>query len=420
MKLLTKITALMIVTVMFFGLFTGVAYAENYNSFLKITFGGCSVSNTFGDNLAGCGFSYAGGVNAKVSSNAISGKTAQLNSADLRMWSMNVTTTDKFYFELSVKVDGHFSGEFYYALHTQDPNTNTEGLNGWLLKITKNASGDVVLKNKASRDVMTLQNNTIYRIRIEVTRGNKTYDIYVNDSLIAADNRFSGPFYAIYGLRVNFAAANSTDYIFVDDINVYTTLSTPQTYSSQAPGAMPTITLPAESSGNGIHAFYNGNEIALSGNPMVVSNVVSLPLGSVLSAAGGSYYADGDKLYITYKSNSVVAQRGSPNIKLNGTTKRLSANIDLQNNKDYAPLDFFNLVLGVKVWYDATGKIVALTDKDHCNEDILRAMNGKLFMNGEPYYEISFNKFDLAYQMQCDYFGYTSAYPSAVYTYAAA
>ena len=81
--------------------------------------------------------------------------------------------------------------------------------------------------------------------------------------------------------------------------------------------------------------------------------------------------------------------------------------------------NFINEVFNAKVWWDAGSRILAVTSGTRKSDGILRVVGDKLFMNGEPYYEISFNKFDLFYQLWASSV-YDSSYPTEEYQAAAA
>ena len=60
------------------------------------------------------------------------------------------------------------------------------------------------------------------------------------------------------------------------------------------------------------------------------------------------------------------------------------------------PLNMINEAINAKVWWDEESNTVTVTTGSAKEDNILRNINGKLYMNGEPYYEISFLYEDLA------------------------
>ena len=76
--------------------------------------------------------------------------------------------------------------------------------------------------------------------------------------------------------------------------------------------------------------------------------------------------------------------------------------------------NFINEVFNVKVWWDREAQMLVITSGSQKNDGILRIVGDKFYMNGEPYYEISFNKFDLFYQLWAVYSN-DGSYPSEAY-----
>ena len=53
--------------------------------------------------------------------------------------------------------------------------------------------------------------------------------------------------------------------------------------------------------------------------------------------------------------------------------------------------------------------MIVISTGSRINDGILRSINGRFYMDGQPYYEISFNKFDLGYQITNHFFGYANS-----------
>ena len=63
------------------------------------------------------------------------------------------------------------------------------------------------------------------------------------------------------------------------------------------------------------------------------------------------------------------------------------------------PADAVSEVLNAKVWFDEASETFVISTGTYKSDDILRIINYKFWMNGQPFYEISFNKWDLFRQI---------------------
>ncbi|MBR5124659.1 MAG: cellulase family glycosylhydrolase, partial [Clostridia bacterium] len=71
---------------------------------------------------------------------------------------------------------------------------------------------------------------------------------------------------------------------------------------------------------------------------------------------------------------------------------------------EYIHIQDIATLMDGKVWWDEAEEMVVFTLGERKSDGILRNINGRFYMNGQPYYEISFNKFDIAAQILINYF----------------
>ncbi len=416
-KLFVSILTFMIAVTM---VVSAPASAETYNTYMNFTFNNCPVTNGYTNDIQNNGFSY-GTAYAEVLASGISGRSLRINRCDFRQWSLSVSTKDKFYYSFNIKHEGDFKGTMQHCFTLKGYSaTGSEGTGGVILKLASDTHGNLLLKNRASKTLATLEPNKVFNVRLEVERGSQYYDVYVNNELVGAENKYVGLFYQINAYRLQVDSSQQTGGVTIDDIKLYTTRSLPQQYSSQPTGTVPTVMLPSSPYQDGTYVYYNNEKVDLTAAPVSVNGVMYFGMTDMVKMAGGSYYAEGNKLHITLPGKTATIDRSSNKLVVNGTAHILLNKERYSDNKDYVALDFVNVLLGAKVWHDEAEKTVVISDYEHANDGILRIINYKFYMNGEPYYEISFNKFDLAYQISAEYFGYYSSYPSAQYTIAAA
>ena len=137
----------------------------------------------------------------------------------------------------------------------------------------------------------------------------------------------------------------------------------PQEFSTQTPGPIPPVNHPDLPLREKAVLFFNNT--ALAEEPRIEDGNLMLPTAPLFREAGISLPAD------------VPA---------------------------YAAPAYIREALDAEVWWDKPEKCVVVTCGSEKNCDILRNIGGKLYMNGKPYYEISFNKFDLKWQLCADKF----------------
>ncbi len=376
---------------------TTVHYEHNFDS--------APLSSSFTTNNAGFGMSFATGRWKVVSgSDAIRGRTPLINTADLRWWSVSYFE-EQMCFSFDFKADKLFSGNLAFSVNTQDEGTSTEGMGGTVISLsgTGGPDGKVTVKDHEGKKVATLEQGK-HSVKILMTRTERTYAIEIDGEVVSETSCFKSKTYSIHGMRFDIRHSSSNGYVGLDNFKAYTIGRVPpQTHSYQEPGAMPEVIIPAEKEDR-IYAYLNKTEIDLSGKKAIYEDgTVFLPLAQTALAAGltltsgdaGQTILTGGKATAALKPDLKTVRIGSGYIALNHAPKIVDGAL-------YVPLQLFAELLDAKVWYDANSKTCLITTGDYKTDGILRAYNGKFFMNGEIYYEISFNKFDLNMQLDAD------------------
>ncbi len=194
----------------------------------------------------------------------------------------------------------------------------------------------------------------------------------------------------------------------------------PQPYSIQVPGKLPDLNLEDHTPDSRVRVYVNTKEIDMS-KTYVTDNTVYISAEQFLKGISMEYTYDKNEriLSITNNKLTVTARVPGNDITVNGNTVKLAYPVRTIDDVVMISPNFINEVFNCKVWWDRESKTLAVTTGSQKNDDILRLVGNKFYMNGEPYYEISFNKYDLFYQIWASYSN-DSAYPTDEYREAAA
>lgn len=177
----------------------------------------------------------------------------------------------------------------------------------------------------------------------------------------------------------------------------------PQTYSTEPAGEVFFDPIPEKKKKREYLAvYYNGTEVKLAKHPVQDNDTFYVMPGPVFKAAGLDAVIDGDMLEITGKTKARFVA-GSKVGSKNGEKVVLNNPPMFINKTFMVPLNLINCVLDAKVWLDPYGKMIVITTGEQKNDRRLRIIGGKFYMNGEPYYEISFNKWDASLQICSEY-----------------
>lgn len=159
------------------------------------------------------------------------------------------------------------------------------------------------------------------------------------------------------------------------------------------------IQLPEEKVRDGIAVWLNKTQLDLSEKAFFKNGTVYVPFKDVFEAAGCSVSVSKKSAAAAGDGINVTAKKGKTAYDINGTKVTLKRAPKIVRGVFMVSADFIEKALDAKVWYDELSETYVITTGAMKTDDILRIINGKLWMNGEPYYEISFNKWDLALQV---------------------
>ena len=315
---------------------------------------------------------------------SIHGISARIHSCDMRWWSLN-SVEDFYKVYLSVKVFESDNIDLQYAITTQDAQTANEGLGGRIISISKSSDGKAFLYDRDFNPVAELEYGKTYDIVLQLKRMSDTYTIAVNGDVIKEDAVYCSAICQINAARLH--VSNSD--IIIDDYALTTYGKTyAQTYSVQPTGTLPDFDYPAHYViGDGYRVFHNTVELTLQE-------------GEAL-AADDTFYLDAAKI-IPELDPDVAYADGK--ITYDGETVDISEKLTDKNGRAMLSLGAINEIFGAKVWLDKAEHMVFLTTGSQIDDGFLRACGYKFIMNGEPYYEISFDKYDLSVQLMEDYF----------------
>jgi len=324
----------------------------------------------------------------------------RIKSADMRWW--NIYYSESYmYYDFTVSFDKNYGGTtFSLLVQNHTPSTTTESPTGGLVVIVKEKDGKPALFDRNGKLLMEFEKSgKAYKVHVEMRYGEDTYSVYVDKKLLSDSCRFVSPMFGCLGLRINSEAGREGSYLTVDDIHFYTKgRSYPQKLSYQEVGPLPSITIPSVSNERGISFWHNGEKIACPVTLEKEEGTVYLPYSFLISAMGepSAYKLD--------KEASKISRNGKT-VKLNRPVKEMGGEL-------YVPAQFLAEVYDAKVWLDEEHDMLIVTTGKEINDGILRKNGSVYIMNGEPYYEISFNKFDLNYQISADGSFYGGQYPN--------
>ena len=348
-------------------------------SIINTTFDGCTVTSDYKNTLDGSGISFISDtaqIRPVSGENAIDGTSLESAFCDLRWWSID-KYDDEMYLGFSVRVLSAEDGiDLRFGIMSQSDVTLEEIAGGLLIAMQKKKD-TIVLTDHNYRAVAELEPDTVYHVGVFFQRGSQTYTISVNGENVSDDCDFGSRLYSVRAMRLNtFAGTFVLDNIYYDTKG----RTYPQTYSMQEPGAaMPALLQTAAPDFTDTQVYVNDIR-----DPVYTGTggaAMDLPLRDICEAAGFSF------------------TRGA------GTSFTLTANGESYTGEaaDSVSLSYLNELLGAKIWYDAAANTILITTGSYQNDGILRAFRGKLYMNGQPYYEISFNKYDLFWQVHAEY-----------------
>ena len=375
---------------------------------------------------AGTGASWQGGnclMKIVGSSDAIAGKSLAINTCDIRWWAMNYSDEEMNY-EFDFKLSENYATNFIFAVNSQDPTTTSEGLGGAILWVRNNSSGEPALFACNDQELTTLETGRKYHVELLTKKGYDTYTVKLDGEPVGGEGVFVSAIYSVADLRMNADSSNQDSYIMIDNFRAYTVgRAYPQPYSFQPVGEMPVMELTPTDAPETLTLFCNKINTGIA--PVEKDGTYYLALIDVLAACDIAYTeADGDFTIGDLQIGSANVS-GDCKVTVEGQEYDLTGMLYIaEDGRLMASLKAINVLCGVKVWLDDAAHMLVLTTPAYL-DNILRILGGKLYMNGEPFYEISFNKFDLNWQIQGDARYNNGIFPSRMfpnedYTFAAA
>lgn len=268
------------------------------------------------------------------------------------------------------------------------------------------------------------EENIRYDIRLEFTRGSNLYNVYCENKLIGENIQSIVPFYSIeemnIAVRPNQYSGREyselyTPYVLIDNVRVYTEGKIyPQKYSAQKKGSMPNVTIPEENKTTGLRVFVNDTEISFFNKPVEKGKTIYIDLEQFSKCVAMTLKEDKSNNTFSFYNEKVTvnAKIGSKKLKVNNIECSLAYSPEKINGTICVTPNFLSEALNSKIWWDEEANMLVITTGKRKNDNILRVIGGDLYMNGEPYYEISFNKSDLFQQILAFYVE-NSQYPNS-------
>ena len=320
---------------------------------------------------------------AIIKDGALSGNRSALINGhiDWRWWGLNITAE-----ALTIAYKIHVLPSDSLELTTcmavsSDASTNSEGLGGALTVIRGNGT-ELGVYNRNGDLITALEYNKTYSVKMDVTAASDTFTMEI-DGKTYGDLPYASAVYAINAFRFN--ATDGASFYF-DDFTVYSTSRTfPQKYSAQKPGQMEKLDYPTYYESEGITLWLNADGTEAGKG--------ALKLDMPVKETNNTLYLPFDEVKKQIKA--VAASKHEPECEPDPIT---------WGGVNYITIQQAAELINGRVWWDEAQEMVVISDENRKNDGILRNVGGRFYMNGQPYYEISFNKFDLAAQILINYF----------------
>ena len=323
---------------------------------------------------------YSGSNNYAIVSDALAGKrSAQITDhIDWRWWGRSISAET---LTISYKIKALPSDSLTLTVcMTLDGNASTsnEGLGG-ALTVVKGDGTNLGMYDRNGALITALEYGTVYDIQYNITSRRDTFTVEINGE--AYENvPFASAVYTVTAFRIN--ATGGSSFCF-DDFKVFSTSRAyPQKYSAQETGKMVELDYPTYYKSESITLWLNadGTEAGRS----------ALKLDMPVKEANNT-------LYLPYADIRPLFPNQGDSVEYEPT-------VITWGGVDYVSIQDAAILLDGRVWWDEAEQMVVFTVGERKSDDILRNINGRFYMNGQPYYEISFNKFDLAAQILIGYF----------------
>lgn len=295
--------------------------------------------------------------------------------------------------QFKIRCDAGFQGKM-------DLIFDTVGVGGGSYSVLSVTHTDGVLSLTANGESLyELSYNTVYKIQVTLQRGENICSVYVNDSKLESSSALSGNTYGIDRIGLYMDKSGDNSYILFDDFRVYSeSRKYAQQYSAQSTGEIPELTIPQVSDADAIALYINSTKINFNNQILAIDDIVYVPGERLFESVGIDFKYDSDTHIVTLSGENInmVFSTDSNIATINGNNIVLTSAPILRDNCVYVPLNLINEALNAKIWWDESANLVVVTTGKAKQDNILKNIRGKLYMNGEPYYEISFLYEELA------------------------
>ena len=325
-------------------------------------------------------------------------RSLAINECDMR-WDNLSLIDEKLYVGLTVRADAEFNNDLNISFTTLQPSANkTKYAHVDAFCVSEN-NEKILLKDSNNNTIAELEQDIRYGIYCEFSRGSDLYNIYVNDVLATENCSIGKKIYSVEDIQVNvkpFETANKP-YVIIDNVCVFAKGKDLQKYSEQNTGEAPETIQTQIKENKNIRVFVNTTEIAMANAPISRKNTVYTDVEQLARCLGLTLTEDKANKKFVLANENVTAEAviGSKVLKINGKEYTILNAPEKINGVIMVPLNFLSEVLNAKVWWDSAANTVVISLGEAKKDGLLKIIGGKLYMNAEPYYEISFNKADL-------------------------
>ena len=289
--------------------------------------------------------------------------------------------------QFKIRCDAGFQGKM-------DLLFDTAGAGGGSCSVLSVMHTDELLYLTAGGETLyELSYNTVYKIQVTLQRGEDTCSIYINDSKVEFPSELAGNTYGINRVGLHMDRSGDNSYILFDDFRIFSeSKKYAQQYSAQNVGDLPELSIPQISDQEDIALYINSTKINFNSEILAIDDIVYVPGERLFESVGIDFKYDSDTNIVTLSGEKInmVFSIDSNIVTINGNNIVLTSAPVLHNNCVYVPLNLINEALNAKIWWDESANLVVVTTGKAKQDNILKNIRGKLYMNGEPYYEISF------------------------------
>ncbi len=374
---------------------------EEVDQFLH-TFDDAPEAAEFNANTTGFGSNEVH-MNAQVVSGAgaIEGRSPRIQNGDMVWWGY-CYGAKTMGFEMDVLFDDNYKDNIMYLTPTMR-SSHYLSLRG-VINVQPDENGEPALYNFDNEKIMTLPRHQTLTLTAVANYGENTYSLLVNGEPVADGNYYVDDlaFYCIYSMAFVVRSTTLDSYLTVDNIRAYT-LTRPYDlpHSFQKPGKVPTVELPEIPAVEGVAVY--ANETMISQPAATADGTMLLPLAETLAAAGATatVHGDGSATIVTDKASFTLSADGKT-LSWNDDKVTLNTPAAVVEGILYAPGQVFAETLDAKVWYAEALEMIVVSTGKYKDDNILRNIGATFWMNGQPYYEISYNKWDLQHQIYAD------------------